>query len=168
MTTIDALKNLYVELGGNLEDVENINVIPKMIDALSEIAGSTIELPGVTAEDNGDVLTVVDGKWAKAESESEYVVYKGIVSGNTNQIFTLDDSKKKSDILADINAGKLVELFDRFNNNYYYLERDNGSELIFTSIQFTGTSLSVKQILFSGNDSSTTGTFTTANFTPAQ
>ncbi len=67
MTTIDALKNLYVELGGNLEDVENINVIPKMIDALSEIAGSTIELPGVTSEDNGDVLTVVNGKWAKAE-----------------------------------------------------------------------------------------------------
>ena len=68
MTTINALKKLYVELGGNIKDVENITIIPEMIDALSEIAGSTIELPGVTSEDNGDVLTVVDGKWAKAEA----------------------------------------------------------------------------------------------------
>lgn len=68
MTTINALKKLYVELGGNIKDVENITIIPEMINALSEIAGSTIELPGVTTEDNGDVLTVVDGKWAKAEA----------------------------------------------------------------------------------------------------
>ena len=66
MTTINALKNLYVELGGNLEDVENITIIPDMINALSEIAGSTVELPAVTTEDNGDVLTVVEGAWAKA------------------------------------------------------------------------------------------------------
>lgn len=82
MTTIDALKNLYVELGGNLKDVENINVIPKMIDALSEIAGSTIELPGVTVEDNGDVLTVVDGKWAKAEAPKELPAVTSTDEGN--------------------------------------------------------------------------------------
>jgi len=71
MTTINALKKLYVELGGNIKDVENITIIPEMIDALSEIAGSTIELPGVTSEDNGDILTVVEGKWAKAEAPEE-------------------------------------------------------------------------------------------------
>lgn len=67
MTTIEALQNLYKTLGGDASDVANINTIPAMIDALSEIAGSTIELPAVTATDNGDVLTVVAGKWAKAE-----------------------------------------------------------------------------------------------------
>ena len=69
MTTINALKNLYVELGGNINDVENITIIPEMIDALSAIAGSTIELPGVTTEDNGKVLKVVDGEWEKANND---------------------------------------------------------------------------------------------------
>lgn len=194
MTTIDALKNLYVELGGNLEDVENINVIPKMIDALSEIAGSTIELPGVTAEDNGDVLTVVDGKWAKAEAGGgaslpgvtaedngdvltvvdgawakakptiEFALYKGVIQSNT---FTLSDSKNKSDILADITAGKHVELFDNFNKNYYRLTRNNGGELIFECLYY-GTELNFMQIVFSGGSSSTTGAVTTTKYTPAQ
>lgn len=164
MTTIDALKNLYVELGGNLENVENINVIPKMIDALSEIAGSTIELPGVTAEDNGDVLTVVEGEWAKAKSTIEFALYKGAIQSNT---FTLSDSKNKSDILADITAGKHVELFDNFNKNYYRLTRNNNGELFFECI-FYGTELNVMQIIFSGGSSSTTGTVIITKYTPAQ
>lgn len=71
MTTVKALKNLYVELGGNLSDVENLVTIPDMLNALAEVAGSTIELPAVSSTDNGDVLTVVEGKWAKAEAPEE-------------------------------------------------------------------------------------------------
>lgn len=66
MTTIKALQELYVELGGDLDDVKNVTIIPDMIQKLATIAGSTVELPAVTTEDNGDVLTVVEGKWAKA------------------------------------------------------------------------------------------------------
>ena len=64
-TTVDELKVLYTELGGSAEDVENISTIPDMIAALANVAGSTIELPAVSASDNGDVLEVVNGKWAK-------------------------------------------------------------------------------------------------------
>lgn len=64
-TTVDELKVLYTELGGSAEDVENISTIPDMIAALADVAGSTIELPAVSASDNGDVLEVVNGKWAK-------------------------------------------------------------------------------------------------------
>lgn len=76
-TNIDALKNLYVALGGNLTDVENINTTPDMINAIATVAvnikgkgGKTQTipedrlLPVCTAEDYNKVLTVDgDGKW---------------------------------------------------------------------------------------------------------
>lgn len=68
MTTIEALFDLYEALGGDVDEVSTLNTIPEVLEEISEIAGSTIELPGVTESDNGDVLTVVDGKWAKAAS----------------------------------------------------------------------------------------------------
>ena len=66
--TIDALRNLYVALGGDAADVANLNIIPDLINAIATLisSGTTAELPKVTSSDNGKVLTVVSGKWAKA------------------------------------------------------------------------------------------------------
>ena len=71
-TTIDALKNLYVALGGSADDVANITLIPEMITAIATVAASATaaELPKVSSSDNGKVLTVVSGKWQKAELPS--------------------------------------------------------------------------------------------------
>lgn len=71
-TTVDALKNLYVALGGSADDVENVTLIPDMINALAIVAASATaaELPKVTSSNNGQVLTVDGGKWkAKALPE---------------------------------------------------------------------------------------------------
>lgn len=72
-TTVDALKALYVALGGTATDVANITLIPDMITAIATVAGAvktaadTKELPSVTSSNNGQVLTVDGGKWkAKA------------------------------------------------------------------------------------------------------
>jgi len=64
--TIEALKNLYVALGGNADDVENIVIIPDMINAIAAhvASGGAAELPAVTAADNGKVLKVAGGVWA--------------------------------------------------------------------------------------------------------
>lgn len=70
MTTIEALFDLYEALGGDVDSISTLETIPELLEEISEIAGSTIELPGVTASDNGDVLTVVDGAWAKAEAST--------------------------------------------------------------------------------------------------
>lgn len=81
-TTVEALKGLYVAFGGSLTDhysdiagnvnVSNYVLIPDCIKALAKIATSAgIELPAVTSEDNGNVLTVVEGKWAKAAAPKE-------------------------------------------------------------------------------------------------
>lgn len=77
MNTIEALQALYVAFGGNLTDtyetiangvaVSDYVVIPDMIQALAKVApAASVELPKVTSSDNGKVLTVVSGKWAKA------------------------------------------------------------------------------------------------------
>ena len=66
-TNVVALQGLYVALGGDIADVENINVIPDMINAIASLtAGAT--LPAVTAADDGKILKVVDGAWAAAEA----------------------------------------------------------------------------------------------------
>ena len=69
--TVDALKTLYVALGGNAEDVADVNLIPNMIIAIATVAATATapELPKVTASDNGKVLKVADGKWAVGTDE---------------------------------------------------------------------------------------------------
>ena len=70
--TIDALKALYVALGGSSATVANMVIIPDLINAIATQAASVVaaanatELPKVTSSDNGKVLTVVSGKWQKA------------------------------------------------------------------------------------------------------
>lgn len=75
-TTVEALKGLYVALGGQLTDtyatiaggiaVSNYVLIPDCIQAITQVVTGA-ELPAVTADDNGKVLKVVDGEWAVGE-----------------------------------------------------------------------------------------------------
>lgn len=178
MTTIDALKNLYVELGGNLENVENINVIPKMIDALSEIAGSTIELPGVTAEDNGDVLTVVDGKWAKAEAGGGSSLPDVTAEDNGDVLSVVEGEWAKAKINetalklkwtitgssyttsisgSELNKAvkdKVVEIYDETNNKNYRFYKKNNIELYFMSAEPVGGHLEISIITYNINNQS--------------
>ena len=72
-TTIDALKNLYVALGGTASTVADITIIPDMINAIAALisSGATAELPKVTSTDNGSALLVSSGEWAKGELPKE-------------------------------------------------------------------------------------------------
>lgn len=38
MTTVDALKRLYISLGGNEDDVAELNLNPEVVEALSELS----------------------------------------------------------------------------------------------------------------------------------
>lgn len=68
--TVDALRSLYVALGGSSADVADLVIIPDLINkiatqaALVVTAANASDLPTVTAADNGKVLKVVDGEWA--------------------------------------------------------------------------------------------------------
>lgn len=64
----EALKNLYVAFGGDTDDIEKAENIADAVNMLASYIseGGAAELPVVTSADNGKVLTVVSGKWEKA------------------------------------------------------------------------------------------------------
>jgi hypothetical protein len=66
MGNVEALKALYVAMGGAEEDVANLTLNSEVIAALANVAAAVAAnvLPEVTGADDGKVLTVVDGKWA--------------------------------------------------------------------------------------------------------
>lgn len=72
-TNVTALKALYVALGGSAATVVNISTIAEMISAIASVIaeGSLAVLPTVDAEDNGKILTVVEGAWAAASAPVE-------------------------------------------------------------------------------------------------
>ena len=67
--TLDALRNLFAALGGTPSDVANMTTIPEIVNAIATYvaAGGAAELPTVSSTNNGQVLTVVSGKWAAAD-----------------------------------------------------------------------------------------------------
>lgn len=71
--TIDALRKLYVALGGEAAAVADLVIIPDLINAIAALiaSGATAELPKVTAADNGKVLKVADGAWGVGEDATE-------------------------------------------------------------------------------------------------
>lgn len=62
-TTVEALRALYVALGGTASDVANLVIIPDVINAIATLCEDREALPAVTAADNGKVLKVADGVW---------------------------------------------------------------------------------------------------------
>lgn len=66
--TVEALKELYIALGGNATNVADITLTPDMIKAIAAhiSGGGAAELPTVSSANNGEVLTVVEGAWAAA------------------------------------------------------------------------------------------------------
>ena len=78
-------------------------------------------LPTVTPEDNGDVLTVVDGAWAKAESVAgtEFFVDCGEIP-ETSGSFVPTPDKTFAEIEAAYKKGQLIIIsFSQFGYRYY-------------------------------------------------
>lgn len=74
-TTIQALRAIYVALGGTGTEIPDNMEIPAalaktaIVAAAVKAAADAKELPAVTAANNGAVLKVVDGKWAIGTDE---------------------------------------------------------------------------------------------------
>ena len=168
MTIPEALKELYVALGGSADDVANMSTNPELIAKIATIAGSG--LPAVSATDNGDVLTVVDGAWGKAEpSGGDFVVISGTTSGGPGNTFTLTlTGKKISDINALIDAGKIVVISTETQN--YYLSRVSESIAWFGSTYVNNNNQSLQYTGVEMNRTITTGNTLNGcygNYTPS-
>lgn len=66
--TVEALRAVYVALGGDSADVADIVTTPEMLTKIATLisSGAIAELPTVTTANNGEVLTVVSGEWKAA------------------------------------------------------------------------------------------------------
>lgn len=72
MSNVQALKSLYVALGGTAADVADLDQNADVIAAIANlITNGGITLPAVSASDNGKVLKVVDGEWDLANDNIE-------------------------------------------------------------------------------------------------
>lgn len=68
MTNVEALKGLYEKLGGD-ESKWDATTNDRAIELVASVCPDEDQvLPAVTAEDNGKILTVVEGKWAAVEA----------------------------------------------------------------------------------------------------
>lgn len=76
---VQALKTLYVALGGSLTDthsdinggstVGNYTLISDVILAIAKKAAVIEGLPAVTTTENGKIMKVVEGEWSLADDE---------------------------------------------------------------------------------------------------
>lgn len=148
MTTVEALKAVYVSLGGELTDiyssiadgapVSDYVIIPDVIAAISQKTGGSADVPPV--------------KWVNATR-----------SGNT---ITFDGETQKS-IYQAVESGSLVIIVDNTNKKLYYpqrLSRVDGDRFVsYLSIQ-RGSEMTTYYDYFSINGINETNT---ANITSA-
>ena len=75
ITTVQALRTVYVALGGTGTDIPDNMEIPAaiaktaIVAAAVKAAADAKELPAVTTANNGAVLKVIEGKWAIGTDE---------------------------------------------------------------------------------------------------
>lgn len=114
-TTVEALQDYYVEAGGQLADVADITTIPDMIDAITALGGgSGSSLPAVTSDDNGKLLTVVEGAWDKAEA-----------SGGAAAIFNITRNNSRAWLDEGVTIDDVLNTF-LVDNKMVYLKDANG------------------------------------------
>lgn len=99
-TTIDALKALYVQMGGSLETVADVTIIPDMIAALTAIA-----TPFLTEADNGKV--VVDGALVAQTAHAD-VTENGTIDTTTNNSVKVNVAGGASVEVASGTGGDIV------------------------------------------------------------
>ena len=105
---VKALKDLYTTLGGSAASVAGIRTIGGMIEAIKTVATGG-GLPEVSDTDNGDVLTVVEGAWAKAApSGGDSLVVTVVWDDTISPDGGYKANKTFAEVSAAVAAGKTV------------------------------------------------------------
>lgn len=113
-TTVQALQALYVKLGGSLTDtydsiadgatVADYATVPDMVDAIAQISKAENLINSVSNDDNGKILTVVDGAAEFAEPETNTFVVNYAEDEDEN----ISCDKTAAEIYAAYESGKTI------------------------------------------------------------
>lgn len=101
MTISAALRKLYTAMCGG---TTNKKTASEIVNAIADtFVGGGGDLPAVTADDNGDVLTVVSGAWAKAALPTEVPAASAAANGKV--LGVTDGAYAFADVMPLIVAG---------------------------------------------------------------
>lgn len=124
-TIVEALQDLYVAMGGELKDVSGLSLNPDVIESIATLvqSGAMNDLPAVTVADDGDILTVVNGAWSKADPPTgeSNIVYVPINVDRSGGDPVVSCEVSVDTILSYFNAGKIVylkEVYSAESGNY--------------------------------------------------
>ena len=108
MTISQALRKLFTAKGGSASTVKNKSVAG-IINEIAKIAGEDSALPAVTADDNGDVLTVVEGEWGKAAPSAGGVMVVTFSAAMEDDELVITADKTLSELLEALEDGMICE-----------------------------------------------------------
>ena len=106
MNVCDALKGLYISLGGDPTAFKDNMTVSDCVTLLETVlGGGGSGLPEVSDSDNGYILKVIDGAWGKSMDIPDRfeVTYDHETSGGSGEF-----DKTSAEILAAIAAGKEI------------------------------------------------------------
>lgn len=99
------MSNKKISCGGFFID----DTLKEEDGVLSVVGGGSSSLPEVTSEDNGDVLTVVEGAWTKAEPSGGDIFFVTITgTGEQPDYYVYTSDKTFEEIDEAYNSGKTV------------------------------------------------------------
>ena len=90
-----------------------------VVDGAWDKAEVPKELPTVTSVDNGDVLTVVDGAWEKSTPSGGGCNVELFEVSYSSPNYKLENNKTMADIITAMNQRKVVILQQYVNNKIY-------------------------------------------------
>ena len=116
-------------------------MFPPSSNAVYDALQNATELPSVTADDNGDVLTVVEGEWAKATpSGGGGSLVIGVTSADDVDTFN-KTWKEIHDAMASGQIAMILseeDAYTVFQNSIAYITKDNGGNKPYRVIWLSG------------------------------
>ena len=107
----DTLEKARSKLWGDEREAIPTTRLEEMILKIADAQPSGNVLPAVTADDNGDVLTVVEGAWAKATpsgGDDQYPSYDIVFAFDANEWTMIAKKGTRADVMSIAQRGGFV------------------------------------------------------------
>ena len=116
---LDALKKINEKLGGTNDPNEKWGtLLQEIAENIDGGGGGGSSLPSVTSADNGDVLTVVEGEWAKEHPNIDPNAFMDLTVTYNSELSRYEVDATYSEIIAAYNEAESNTVNVRINEGY--------------------------------------------------